>query len=168
MKNYNENQIIPLVTTFQSMNIPIRFIEYMDVGGTKNWNYEQVVTGKEIRDIIIEHFGNLRPNEQDYYGEVSKYWKLNGGYIIGFIESVSKPFCSSCTRARISANGNMYTCLFAHKGNGLKSLFILNADKEDIRLAIKAIWEIRTDRYSEIRGKLSNNSMPVEMHFIGG
>ena len=168
MKNYNENQIIPLVTSFQSMNIPIRFIEYMDVGGTKNWNYEQVVTGKEIRDIIGEHFGNLRPNEQGYYGEVSNYWKLNGGYIIGFIESVSKPFCSSCTRARISANGNMYTCLFAHKGNDLKSLFALNADKEDIGLAIKAIWEKRTDRYSEIRGKLSNNPMPVEMHFIGG
>jgi cyclic pyranopterin phosphate synthase len=168
MRNYNENQIIPLVTNFQSLNIPIRFIEYMDVGGTKNWNYEQVVTGKEIRDIIVEHFGNLRPNEQGYYGEVSNYWKLNGGYIIGFIESVSKPFCSSCTRARISANGNMYTCLFANKGNDLKSLFNLNADKEDIGLAVKAIWEKRTDRYSEIRGKLSNNSMPVEMHFIGG
>ena len=168
MRNYNENQIIPLVTNFESMNIPIRFIEYMDVGGTKDWNYEQVVTGKEIRDIIVEHFGNLRPNEQGYYGEVSNYWKLNGGYIIGFIESISKPFCSSCTRARISANGNMYTCLFANKGNDLKSLFNLNADKEDIRLAVKAIWEKRTDRYSEIRGKLSNNSMPVEMHFIGG
>ena len=168
IRNYNEDQIIPLVTNFQSMNIPIRFIEYMDVGGTKNWNYEQVVTGQEIRDIIIAHFGNVSANEQDYYGEVSNYWQLNDGYIIGFIESVSKPFCSSCTRARISANGNMYTCLFAHKGNDLKSLFNLNADKEDIGLAVKAIWEKRTDRYSEIRGKLSHNLMPVEMHFIGG
>ena len=140
----------------------------MDVGGTKNWNYEQVVTGQEIRDIIADHFGNLSANQRDYYGEVSNYWQLNDGYIIGFIESVSKPFCSSCTRARISANGNMYTCLFAHKGNDLKSLFNLNADKEDIGLAVKAIWEKRTDRYSEIRGKLSHNTMPVEMHFIGG
>lgn len=168
MKNYNESQIIPLVRNFHSMNIPIRFIEYMDVGGTKNWNYDQVVTGQEIRDVIIEHFGNVSANESDYYGEVSNYWRLNDGYMIGFIESVSNPFCSSCTRARISANGNMYTCLFTNKGNDLKSLFDLNADKEDIRLAIKAIWEKRTDRYSEIRGKLSHNPMPVEMHFIGG
>ena len=168
MKNYNESQIIPLVRNFHSMNIPIRFIEYMDVGGTKNWNYDQVVTGQEIRDVIIEHFGNVSANESDYYGEVSNYWRLNDGYMIGFIESVSNPFCSACTRARISANGNMYTCLFTNKGNDLKSLFDLNADKEDIRLAIKAIWEKRTDRYSEIRGKLSHNPMPVEMHFIGG
>ena len=168
MKNYNEDQIIPLVRKFHSMNIPIRFIEYMDVGGTKNWNYDQVVTGQEIRDVITESFGNVSANESDYYGEVSNYWRLKDGYIIGFIESVSNPFCSSCTRARISANGNMYTCLFANKGNDLKSLFDLNADKEDIGLAVKAIWEKRTDRYSEIRGKLSHNPMPVEMHFIGG
>ncbi len=168
MKNYNEDQIIPLVRNFHSMNIPIRFIEYMDVGGTKNWNYDQVVTGQEIRDVITESFGNVSANESDYYGEVSNYWRLKDGYVIGFIESVSNPFCSSCTRARISANGNMYTCLFANKGNDLKSLFDLNADKEDIGLAVKAIWEKRTDRYSEIRGKLSHNPMPVEMHFIGG
>ncbi len=168
MKNYNEDQIIPLVRNFHSMNIPIRFIEYMDVGGTNNWNYDQVVTGQEIRDVITEHFGNMSANESDYFGEVSNYWRLKDGYVIGFIESVSNPFCSSCTRARISANGNMYTCLFANKGNDLKSLFELNADKEDIGLAIKAIWEKRTDRYSEIRGKLNYNPMPVEMHFIGG
>ena len=168
MKNYNEDQIIPLVRNFHSMNIPIRFIEYMDVGGTNNWNYDQVVTGQEIRDVITEHFGNMSANESDYFGEVSNYWRLKDGYVIGFIESVSNPFCSSCTRARISANGNMYTCLFANKGNDLKSLFELNADKEDIGLAIKAIWEKRTDRYSEIRGKLNHNPMPVEMHFIGG
>lgn len=168
IKNYNDDQIIPLVRKFHSINIPIRFIEYMDVGGTKNWNYDQVVTGQEIRDVITESFGNVSANESDYYGEVSNYWRLKDGYIIGFIESVSNPFCSSCTRARISANGNMYTCLFANKGNDLKSLFDLNADKEDIGLAVKAIWEKRTDRYSEIRGKLSHNPMPVEMHFIGG
>ena len=168
MKNYNEDQIIPLVRNFHSMNIPIRFIEYMDVGGTNNGNYDQVVTGQEIRDVITEHFGNMSANESDYFGEVSNYWRLKDGYVIGFIESVSNPFCSSCTRARISANGNMYTCLFANKGNNLKSLFELNADKEDIGLAIKAIWEKRTDRYSEIRGKLNHNPMPVEMHFIGG
>ncbi|MBL6732883.1 MAG: GTP 3',8-cyclase MoaA [Candidatus Poseidoniaceae archaeon] len=168
MKNYNEDQIIPLVRNFHSMNIPIRFIEYMDVGGTNNWNYDQVVTGQEIRDVITEHFGNMSANESDYFGEVSNYWRLKDGYVIGFIESVSNPFCSSCTRARISANGNMYTCLFANKGNDLKSLFELNADKEDIGLAVKAIWEKRTDRYSEIRGKLNHNPMPVEMHFIGG
>lgn len=168
MKNYNEDQIIPLVRNFHSMNIPIRFIEYMDVGGTNNWNYDQVVTGQEIRDVITEHFGNMSANESDYFGEVSNYWRLKDGYVIGFIESVSNPFCSSCTRARISANGNMYTCLFANKGNNLKSLFELNADKEDIGLAVKAIWEKRTDRYSEIRGKLNHNPMPVEMHFIGG
>ena len=168
IKNYNDDQIIPLVRKFHSINIPIRFIEYMDVGGTKNWNYDQVVTGQEIRDVITKSFGNVSANESDYYGEVSNYWRLKDGYIIGFIESVSNPFCSSCTRARISANGNMYTCLFANKGNDLKSLFDLNADKEDIGLAVKAIWEKRTDRYSELRGKLSHNPMPVEMHFIGG
>jgi len=167
-RGVNEEEVSKLVNHFRGTGIVVRFIEYMDVGGTKNWNYDQVVTGQEIRDVIIEHFGNVSANESGYYGEVSNYWRLKDGYAIGFIESVSSPFCSSCTRARISANGNMYTCLFASKGNDLKSLFDLSADKEDIVLAVKAIWEKRTDRYSEIRGKLTNNPMPVEMHFIGG
>ena len=94
-------------------------------------------------------------------------WRLNDGYEIGFIESISNPFCKSCTRARISANGKLYTCLFSERGHDLKSLIKMGADEDDLRNAVVALWQKREDRYSEIRNSI-RISKPVEMHFIGG
>ena len=168
IKGFNENQILPMVELFYRMNIIVRFIEYMDVGGTKDWNPNQVVFGNEIRTLIGQNIGKLSPVEDSKYGEVANRWSFDSGYEIGFIESISNPFCKSCTRARISANGSIYTCLFSEQGHDLKSLIKLGADANDISNAIAAIWEKRDDRYSEIRHTISSSSTPVQMHFIGG
>ena len=168
IKDYNEHQIIPITEQFYQMGVTFRFIEYMDVGGTKNWNPQQVVFGEEIRTIIASKYGKLKPVKQQKYGQVAKRWSLNNGYEIGFIESISKPFCQSCTRARISANGKLYTCLFSEHGHDLKSLITMGADITDLRDAVIALWSKRTDRYSEVRTIRKLETRPVEMHFIGG
>ncbi|DAC57493.1 MAG TPA: GTP 3',8-cyclase MoaA [Candidatus Poseidoniaceae archaeon] len=168
IKDYNEHQIIPITEQFYQMGVTVRFIEYMDVGGTKNWNPQQVVFGEEIRTIIASKYGKLKPVKQQKYGQVAKRWSLNNGYEIGFIESISKPFCQSCTRARISANGKLYTCLFSEHGHDLKSLITMGADITDLRDAVIALWSKRNDRYSEVRTIRKLETRPVEMHFIGG
>ncbi len=168
IKHFNEDQIIPLVELFYRMRVVVRFIEYMDVGGTQNWNANQVVFGDEIREIIEQAFGRLTPVNDAQYGEVANRWCFDDGYQIGFIESISKPFCKSCTRARISANGSIYTCLFSERGHDLMSLIKMGADSNDLTDAIAAVWGKREDRYSEIRQNIAANSRPVQMHFIGG
>ena len=168
IKDFNENQIIPLVELFYRMGVTIRFIEYMDVGGTRDWNPNQVVFGEEMRHIIEQEIGRLKPVNDSQYGEVANRWCLEDGYQIGFIESISKPFCKSCTRARISANGSIYTCLFSDHGHDLKSLIKMGAESGDLTEAIAAVWGKREDRYSEIRQSITSKSRPVQMHFIGG
>lgn len=168
IKDFNENQIIPLVDLFYRMGVTIRFIEYMDVGGTRDWNPNQVVFGEEMRHIIEQEIGRLKPVNDSQYGEVANRWCLEDGYQIGFIESISKPFCKSCTRARISANGSIYTCLFSEHGHDLKSLIKMGAESSDLTEAIAAVWGKREDRYSEIRQSITSKSKPVQMHFIGG
>ena len=168
IKDFNENQIIPLVELFYRMKVTVRFIEYMDVGGTRDWNPNQVVFGEEMRRIIEQGIGRLSPVNDSQYGEVANRWCFEDGYQIGFIESISKPFCNSCTRARISANGSIYTCLFSEHGHDLKSLIKMGAESKDLTDAIAAIWGKREDRYSEIRQTITSKSKPVQMHFIGG
>ena len=168
IKNYNENQIIPITSIFRKMNVVVRFIEYMDVGGTKDWDPSQVVFGDDIRSVIASKFGKLQAVEDQKYGQVANRWAFDDGYEIGFIESISKPFCKSCTRARISANGRLYTCLFSERGHDLKSMMNMGADEEDLRVAVLSVWGKRADRYSEIRNQRKQTTRPVEMHFIGG
>jgi len=160
-KRINEHAVKDIIDLFSGRVDEIRFIEYMDVGETNGWNLHDVVTGSEIRKKL----GDLKKLENQDQSQVATKYELDG-QIIGFIESVSKPFCSTCNRARLSADGNLYTCLFASKGNDLKSLLRMGANQGEIRKAVETIWSKRTDAYSEQRGEESKPK--VEMSFIGG
>ena len=167
-KGVNENQILPLFQRFYELKIPLRFIEFMDVGNTNSWNLNDVVSGREIREVIEHEYGGVSPVARSIRGEVAQRFSLEDGYEFGCIESVTSPFCGDCTRARLSANGSMYTCLFASKGNDLKSLLRMGASPENISTAIMDIWSKRSDRYSEERTKQTKPREKVEMSFIGG
>ena len=166
-KGVNEHQIIPLISKICSRNIPIRFIEYMDVGATNSWNLDHVMTGKEMRHHIENEFGLIQPIEPDHPSDVARTYRTDSGSIIGFIESISNPFCGDCSRARLSANGSIYTCLFATEGFDLRGILRMDATKQDITSAISAIWNQRKDRYSETRSEKTDLNR-IEMSFIGG
>ena len=168
-RNLNEGQLIPLIEKSIDYNVPIRFIEFMDVGSTNSWNLDSVVTGSEMRKIIQQKFGPLVQKKSNYFGEVAKQWTiLDKEYDFGFIESISSPFCGSCTRARISSNGHLFTCLFSENGHDILSMIRMDAEVYDISRAIQNIWNNRNDKYSEERKDLSKERVPVEMSYIGG
>jgi len=167
-KGVNESQIIPIVEYFNQISITPRFIEYMDVGSTNSWNYDSVVSGEAMREIIEEKFGLLEKVQANYVGEVANLWKMQDGGEVGFIESVTKPFCGDCSRARLSADGSIYTCLFATEGHNIRSILRMDANQEQIGQAISAIWKNRDDNYSEQRGEINTSTERVEMSYIGG
>lgn len=164
----NESQIVPLTKACMEHKIPVRFIEFMDVGTTNNWNLDSVVSGKEMRQILRNHFGPLEPLSAEHPSDVARLWRLVDGSTVGFIESVTKPFCGDCSRARLSAHGSMYTCLFSEQGFDLKGILRFGADRKEIAQVIQDIWTHRGDRYSEQRTQLKEKRQPVEMSFIGG
>ena len=168
-RNLNEGQLIPLIEKSIDYNVPIRFIEFMDVGSTNSWNLDSVVTGSEMRKIIQQKFGPLVQKKSNYFGEVAKQWTiLDKEYDFGFIEYISSPFCGSCTRARISSNGHLFTCLFSEKGNDILSMIRMDAGVSDISRAIQNIWNSRNDKYSEERKDNTDERVPIEMSYIGG
>ncbi len=167
-KGVNESQIIPIIEYFNQISITPRFIEYMDVGNTNSWNYDSVVTGVEMRKIIEQEFGLLEKVQPNYRGEVANLWKMQNGGEVGFIESVTEPFCGDCSRARLSADGSIYTCLFATEGHNVRSILRMDASQEQIGQAISAIWKNRNDNYSEQRGEINTSTERVEMSYIGG
>ena len=158
---YNEHSVEKIAERFIGTDVIVRYIEFMDVGETNSWDNGEVITGEMMRSMLE----NLSPIEPNHIGEVANRYK-RGTQEIGFIESVSKPFCGDCNRARISADGSLYTCLFASKGNDLKSMLRMGANKNQIADAVRNIWSKRDDAYSENRGKSSSEK--VEMSFIGG
>ena len=158
---YNEHSVEKVAERFVGTDVVVRYIEFMDVGETNSWNDDEVITGEMMRAMLE----NLQPVKQNHVGEVANRY-MRGNQEIGFIESVSKPFCGDCNRARISADGSLYTCLFASKGNDLKSLLRMGATKEQIADAVRSIWSIRDDAYSQNRGNQVQEK--VEMSFIGG
>ncbi len=158
---YNEHSVEKVAERFVGTDVVVRYIEFMDVGETNSWNNDEVITGEMMRAMLE----NLQPVKQNHVGEVANRY-MRGNQEIGFIESVSKPFCGDCNRARISADGSLYTCLFASKGNDLKSLLRMDATKEQIADAVRSIWSIRDDAYSQNRGNQVQEK--VEMSFIGG
>lgn len=168
-KDVNESEIIPMAEHFRDMGVTLRFIEFMDVGNTNGWNFQKVVTKKEIFNKLAAHF-ELEPVDPDYFGEVAKRYRYKDSKTeIGFITSVSESFCGSCTRARISADGKFYTCLFASKGHDLRNILRTYPDEGPLLDKIRSVWERRTDRYSDERTEESvRRKEKIEMSYIGG
>ena len=163
-KGVNEDEILDLVERFSTRDIATRFIEYMDVGTTNGWAMEDVVTADEIRTILSD----LEPIPSQYEGEVAKRYRLPQGGEVGLITSVTEPFCGDCTRARLSADGHLYTCLFASQGLDLLTPMRDGASNDDLLALIESCWIARDDRYSEIRAESSPSRVRVEMSYIGG
>jgi cyclic pyranopterin phosphate synthase len=168
-KGVNDDQIVPMASYFKNKGITLRFIEFMDVGSTNDWKLSSVVTKKEIVEILGKHF-TIEPLDESYFGEVaSRYGYVGTNTEVGIISSVSDSFCSTCTRARISADGKLYTCLFATEGFDLKSLMRNNLSMDEVSNTISAIWNKRRDRYSDERTeKTAKNRKKIEMSYIGG
>lgn len=163
----NEDQILPLARTFRERGCTLRFIEYMDVGTRNRWKLADVVTSSEIRRMIDAQWP-LEAVSANYRGEVAtRYRYRDGGGEVGFISSISQPFCSDCTRARLSADGKLYTCLFARDGADLRQPLREGASVEQMRDIIAGLWGQRTDRYSELRAA-GVAQEKIEMFQIGG
>ena len=163
-KNANEDELLDLVERFSNRDIAVRFIEFMDVGTTNGWAMEDVVTADEIR----QQFDHLAPLPATKTGEVAKRYQLPNGGEVGLITSVTEPFCGDCSRARLSADGHLYTCLFASKGLDLLTPMRMGASDTELLNLIEECWKARDDRYSEIRSEQTSVHPRVEMSFIGG
>jgi cyclic pyranopterin phosphate synthase len=167
-RGVNEAEIVPLARYFREQGHVLRFIEYMDVGATNGWRPSEVVSAQEIRERLREHFA-LEPLEASYDGEVAERFRYaDGSGEFGIIASVTKPFCGSCTRARLSAEGKLYTCLFATEGTDVRALLRSGASDSEIEQRIQEVWERRDDRYSEVRAVQRPRLPKIEMSYIGG
>ena len=167
-RGVNETSIVPMARYFKGTGMTLRFIEFMDVGSTNGWRLDDVVSAREIV-AMIDHEMPLEPVQSGYRGEVAaRYRYKDGGGEIGVISSVTQPFCADCTRARLSADGALYTCLFATQGHDLRALLRSGASDEEISSAIAAVWTERTDRYSDLRSEQTAGLHKIEMSFIGG
>ncbi len=167
-RGFNESEILPLVEHFRGTGHILRFIEYMDAGTCNHWRREEVVTGREIIEQIAHRYP-LYPVEPQCFGEVARrYAFTDGAGEIGIIASVSQPFCGGCTRLRLSADGRLYTCLFAREGMDLRPLVRGDKAPDAIEKAIQSLWRQRADRYSELRDTFGHRIPKVEMFHIGG
>lgn len=168
-RGINDGDVVAMARHFRDKPVILRFIEYMDVGSSNGWRLEDVVPAGEIFQKIAADTP-LEPADPNYEGEVARRWRYaDGTGEVGFIASVSQPFCASCHRARLSADGKLYTCLFATEGHDLKALLRdENADEAAMRDALATIWRARTDRYSEVRSSDTRDLPKVEMSYIGG
>lgn len=168
-KGVNDQDILPMAKFFKDRNYTLRFIEFMDVGNSNGWKLDHVLHNAEILKLIHDVMP-LKAVSQNYYGEVAKrYQYLDSEAEIGFISSVTQAFCSTCTRARMSAEGSLYTCLFATEGTDLRTPLRKGLSDEEIKAIIQNVWLKREDRYSEVR--LSHTKLPnkkIEMSHIGG
>jgi len=167
-KGLNDHSILPMAEFFHGTGQILRFIEFMDVGNSNGWDMSNVVSVREIADTINGALP-IEPIKPNYRGEVAKRWRyLDGGGEIGIISSVSQPFCGDCSRARLSAVGSIYTCLFASSGHDLRELLRQGISEEALVKEISGIWRLREDRYSETRSQVSVIRPKVEMSYIGG
>jgi len=167
-RGMNEAAIVPMARYFRDRGHIVRFIEYMDVGATNGWRMDEVVSAAEIVARIDSELP-LEPIGAQYRGEVAQRWRYrDGSGEIGVIASVTQAFCRDCTRARLSAEGQIYTCLFATSGHDLRALVRSGASDDEIRAFIEDLWSARADRYSELRSEQTVRLHKVEMSYIGG
>ena len=167
-RGVNDKDVLPMAEHFRGTGHILRFIEYMDVGHTNGWRLDDVVPANEIVGVIGAVYP-LEPIDSDYPGEVAQRWRyVDGSGEVGVISSVSQPFCGTCSRARISAEGMLYTCLFATNGTDLRGTLRSETSDDDLEALIRSVWTVRTDRYSEIRSEATLNLPKVEMSYIGG
>lgn len=167
-RGLNEDSILPMARYFHGTDFILRFIEYMDVGSSNGWQLDDVIPASEIIAVLNAEMP-VEPIEQNYRGEVSNRWRYaDGSGEIGIIASVTQPFCGDCTRARLSAEGKLFTCLFATSGYDLRKLLRGGASDAAISQAVTSIWASRDDRYSEVRSAETAGLPKVEMSYIGG
>ena len=171
-RGVNDHTVLDLVERFRRMPVIVRFIEFMDVGNRNAWRPEMVVPSRELVERIGARWP-MHPISENYRGEVAKRWRFDDGVgEIGFISSVSQPFCGTCSRARLSSEGKFYTCLFATQGLDLREALRGGATDADLTQMIRGTWRERTDRYSELREALRQDQSPaaqkIEMYYIGG
>lgn len=168
-KGLNDTEIIPMAEYCKEKGLELRYIEFMDVGSTNGWKMDDVITKKQIYYLLKEQF-ELEPVDPAYYGEVAKLYRYKDKDVnVGFITSVSESFCSSCTRSRLSANGQIFTCLFNGNGHDIRNFMRNNATDEEIRERVSSIWNGRDDRYSDERtAETHKNRKKIEMSYIGG
>ncbi len=167
-RGMNEHEIMPMVKQFKNSDVILRFIEFMDVGATNDWQYDKVVPAAEILSTIDKIFP-ITPVSPTYRGEVAKRWQFKDGKgEIGIIASVTQPFCGTCNRLRLTAEGKVYTCLFATEGFDMRALIRSGASTDDLEQSIRNLWRNRTDRYSEIRSEKTVSLPKIEMSYVGG
>ena len=169
IKDINDDEIMPMLKNFIHKKVELRFIEYMDVGESNNWVSENVFTSQDTIDLIKQEYGLIKIKDRN--DSTSEGWQIDGYPLkIGFISSISKPFCNSCNRGRLSADGKFYTCLFSDYGHNI-SCYLRSYNDEGLRNFFKNIWEQRNDQYSQIRftGKnFKRKKNKIEMSYIGG
>ncbi|HLF71301.1 MAG TPA: GTP 3',8-cyclase MoaA [Dehalococcoidia bacterium] len=167
-RGINDQDVVSMARHFRGSGHILRFIEFMDVGSTNGWRMDDVVSAQQIRDQLNAEWP-IEPVDANYFGEVAeRYRYADGAGEIGIIASVTAPFCSACTRARLSADGELYTCLFGVHGHDLRALLRNGSTDEQIEDAVRSIWSLRTDRYSDIRSEDTIGLTKVEMSKIGG
>jgi GTP 3',8-cyclase len=172
-RGVNDHTALDLVERFRGMAVIVRFIEFMDVGNRNAWQPEMVVPSRELAARIGARWP-MHPISENYRGEVAKRWRFDDGAgEIGFISSVSQPFCGDCTRARLSSEGKFYTCLFATHGLDLRAALRGGATDAELLQMLRGTWRGRTDRYSELREELRRDESSaaekkIEMYYIGG
>ncbi|GAF17541.1 molybdenum cofactor biosynthesis protein MoaA [Bacillus sp. JCM 19046] len=168
-RGVNEEEVVPLARYCKDHNIPLRFIEFMDVGQTNGWNYSKVVSKKELYKQV-ETIAPLEAVEENYFGEVASRYRYQDSLAeVGFISSVTETFCGTCTRARISADGKLFTCLFSESGTDFKTDLRTGISDKALKAKLTSVWEQRSDRYSELRTEESSKlRKKIEMSYIGG
>jgi cyclic pyranopterin phosphate synthase len=167
-RGVNEHQIVPMARHFRGSGHVLRFIEFMDVGASNGWRLDDVMPSRDVLAAIHSEFP-LEPIAAQYGGEVAARWRyLDGCGEIGVISSVTEPFCADCSRARLSTEGRLYTCLFAAAGHDLRGLLRGGASDAQLAGAIAHLWQSRDDRYSEIRSSQTQGLRKIEMSYIGG
>jgi cyclic pyranopterin phosphate synthase len=170
-RGINDHTVLDLVERFRGSGVIVRFIEYMDVGNRNQWEAQRVVPSKELVDLIAARWP-IEPLDRNYRGEVARrYGFTDGAGEVGFISSVTQAFCGDCSRARLSSDGALYTCLFAAHGTTLRDPLRAGATDDELAQIIRQVWSGREDRYSELRANLrdaSGDHTKVEMYYIGG